>query len=72
VTLAQILIAGAFVAVGLLGAGVEWAARQPGSAVPRLSDLCATAMAYEVWRVPVGRVALLGFWWWIGWHFLAR
>jgi hypothetical protein len=66
------LIAAAFAAVAGLLVAVEWLARRPGSAVPRLSDLCALAMAYEVRRVPVGRAALLGFWWWVGWHFLAR
>ena len=71
-TVAQVLIAGAFCLVaGLLGA-VEWMARRPGSAVPSLGDMCALAMSYEVLRVPVGRVVLLGFWWWIGWHFFAR
>jgi hypothetical protein len=29
-------------------------------------------MAYQVGRVPVGREAVLGFWWWAGWHFFAR
>lgn len=71
-TVAQILIAAGFGAVALSLLGVEWVARRPGSTVPRLGDVCAAAMAFEVGRVPVGRVALLGFWWWVGWHFLAR
>jgi hypothetical protein len=25
-----------------------------------------------VGKVPVGRIAVLGFWWWAGFHFLAR
>ena len=29
-------------------------------------------MAYQVGKGPVGRIAVLGFWWWVGWHFLAR
>ena len=29
-------------------------------------------MRYEVGPVPVGRIGLFGFWWWLGWHFLAR
>ncbi len=69
---AQVLIAGAFLAVAALLGAVELMARRPGSAVPTVSDLCALAMAYEVRRVPVGRVVLLGFWWWVGWHFFAR
>jgi hypothetical protein len=72
VTAVQILIAGAFCAVGVLLGAVEWMARRPGSRVPTLSDMCALAMAYEVAKVPVGRVGLLGFWWWVGWHFFAR
>jgi hypothetical protein len=72
VTVPQLLIAGAFVLAGLMLAAVEWAARQPGSEVPTLGDLCAAAMAYEVRRVPVGRIVVLGFWWWVGWHFFAR
>jgi hypothetical protein len=72
VSAVQWLIAGAFVGVGALFGTVEWMARRPGSGVPTLSDMCALAMAYEVRRVPVGRVALLGFWWWVGWHFFAR
>jgi len=72
VTLVQGLIAAGFVAVAVLLGAVEWVARRPGSAVPTLSDMCALAMSYEVRRLPVGRVVLLGFWWWIGWHFFAR
>jgi hypothetical protein len=68
----QILIAAAFGAVAVLGVAVELLARRPGSTVPTLSDLCAHAMSYDVGRVPVGRLVLLGFWWWIGWHFFAR
>lgn len=63
--------------VGFLGslvlfAVVEWAARREGSRIPTLSDVCAYVMQYEVGPVPVGRIGLLGFWWWLGWHFFAR
>jgi hypothetical protein len=71
-TAVQILIAGAFAGVAVLLGAVEWVARRPGSPVPTLGDICALAMSYEVGRVPLGRVVLLGFWWWIGWHFFAR
>jgi hypothetical protein len=29
-------------------------------------------MDYRVGKVPVGRIAVLGFWWWAGFHFFAR
>ncbi|MFY1701002.1 MULTISPECIES: DUF6186 family protein [Micromonospora] len=56
----------------VLFVAVEWAARRPGSRIPCLSDVCGYLMRYEVGPVPVGRIGLFGFWWWIGWHFLAR
>ncbi|GAB7043232.1 MULTISPECIES: DUF6186 family protein [Catenuloplanes] len=66
------LAIGGFVLTGLLLMAVEAAARQEGSRVPTLGDLCAYVMRYQVGRVPVGRIGLLGFWWWLGWHFFAR
>ncbi|MEU7710491.1 DUF6186 family protein [Micromonospora chalcea] len=56
----------------VLFAVVEWAARREGSWIPSLADVCAFVMRYEVGPVPVGRIGLFGFWWWLGWHFLAR
>jgi Family of unknown function (DUF6186) len=55
----------AFVVIG-------WLSRREDSKIPSFGDLSAFVMAYQVGRVPVGRVAVLGFWWWIGWHFFAR
>jgi hypothetical protein len=58
--------------------GVTLLARRRGtrpdddSRVPSLGDLAAFVMSYQVGRLPIGRVAVLGFWWWLGWHFLAR
>jgi hypothetical protein len=49
-----------------------WLSRRENSRLPSFGDLGAFVMAYQVGRVPVGRVAVLGFWWWIGWHFFAR
>jgi hypothetical protein len=46
--------------------------RTRGQAIPRMADIAGFVMAYRVGRVPVGRIAVLGFWWWIGWHFFAR
>lgn len=62
---------------GFLGAfgaalGLEWAARRPGSKIPTLGSVCGAVMRYRVGRLPVGRLAVFGFWWWLGWHFLAR
>jgi hypothetical protein len=64
-------IGGFLLGMALFGL-VEWLARREGSKLPTLGELCAYVMRYEVGPVPVGRIGLLGFWWWIGWHFLAR
>ncbi|HYN94864.1 MAG TPA: DUF6186 family protein [Pilimelia sp.] len=61
-----------FASVLAAGAVLQWVARREGSDVPTLGAVCAAVLAYEVRRVPVGRLGLLGFWWWIGWHFFAR
>jgi hypothetical protein len=60
--------AAAVVAVGVL----EWRARRPGSHLPTLGEVCRFVLGCRVGRLPVGRIALLGLWWWIGWHFFAR
>jgi hypothetical protein len=62
----------AFLSVFVVALGLEWAARRPGSRIPTLAALCGFLMRYRVGRVPVGRLAVCGFWWWLGWHFLAR
>ncbi|MEH0935108.1 DUF6186 family protein [Micromonospora psammae] len=56
----------------LLFAAVEWASRREGSRVPSLGDVCGYLMRYEIGPVPIGRIGLFSFWWWVGWHFLAR
>jgi hypothetical protein len=61
-----------FILAGLTFAVVAWRSRRPDSNIPTLGDIAGFVMAYEVGRVPVGRVAVLGFWWWVGWHFFAR
>lgn len=68
----RILVIGGFLLALALFAAVEWAARREGSKVPTLGDVCAYVMRYEVGRVPVGRIGVFGFWWWVGWHFFAR
>jgi hypothetical protein len=50
--------------------GAESPAR--GQPIPGLADIAGFVMAYRVGPVPVGRIAILGFWWWVGWHFFAR
>lgn len=64
-------IGGFLVALGLF-ALLEWAARRKDSPIPTLGEACAYVMQYEVGPVPVGRIGLFGFWWWVGWHFFAR
>lgn len=66
------LAIGGFVTALALFAVVEWMARREGSRIPTLGEVCAYVMRYEVGSVPVGRIGLFGFWWWLGWHFLAR
>jgi hypothetical protein len=61
-----------FVAAALAAVVLEWAARREGSRIPSLGDLAAVIMRYEMGGLPIGRLALLGFWMWCGWHFLAR
>jgi hypothetical protein len=68
----RVLSIAAFCVVFLLVAGVEYAARRPDSRVPTLGQMVAFVMRYRVGRLPVGRIAVFGFWWWLGWHFLAR
>jgi hypothetical protein len=66
-----VIIAGFVAALAAVGV-LEWRARRPDSRLPRLGDVADFLLAYRVGRLPVGRIALLGFWWWVGWHFLAR
>ncbi|MFI7595983.1 DUF6186 family protein [Micromonospora sp. NPDC049359] len=66
------LAIGGFLAALVLFAVIEVLARREGSQIPTMSDVCAYVMRYEVGPVPVGRIGLFGFWWWLGWHFLAR
>ncbi|WP_329108411.1 DUF6186 family protein [Micromonospora sp. NBC_01699] len=68
----RLLAIGGFLLAFVLLAVIEWAARREGSRIPTLGDVCALVMRYEVGPVPVGRIGLFGFWWWLGWHFFAR
>jgi hypothetical protein len=71
-SLSRVVAIAGFLVAGLLVGAVEWAARREGSRVPTVIDLCAAAMRYEIRRLPVGRILVLGFWWWLGWHLFAR
>jgi hypothetical protein len=71
-SLSRLLSIGGFLIVGLAILAVELAARKPNSRVPRLSEVTGVVMRYEAAGLPVGRLAVLGFWFWLGWHFLAR
>ncbi len=66
-----IAIAG-FVLAAVLFAAVEWAARRDNSRIPTFAQMTGFVMQYEVGPVPVGRIAVFGFWLWVGWHFFAR
>jgi hypothetical protein len=55
-----------------LFAVVELLARRDKSRIPTLGDVSGFVMSYRAGRVPVGRIAVYGFWWWLGWHFFAR
>lgn len=57
----------AYLSVVAVAIVLEVLGRRPGSTVPTFSDV-ATAVA----ATTLGRIALLGLWWWTGWHFLAR
>jgi hypothetical protein len=56
----------------LLIVALELAARREGARIPSLADLGAVLLSLRVGRMPVGRLALLLLWSWVGWHFLAR
>ncbi len=62
----------AFLGVFVGFAALEWAARREGARIPTLGDVCGVVLRYRVGRLPVGRLAVYGFWWWVGWHFFAR
>jgi len=61
-----VLVAG-FTAIFLAMLATDLAARRPRSRIAPLGTALTAAM-----RTPAGRVVVLGWWLWIGWHFLAR
>ncbi|MGA3563538.1 DUF6186 family protein [Melissospora conviva] len=66
-----VAIGGFLLSLALVGV-LELLARREGSRLPTLGMVCAHLMRYEVGTVPVGRIGVLGIWWWVGWHFFAR
>jgi hypothetical protein len=71
-SLTRLLAIAGFLTVLLLFTLIEVVARRENSKVPTLAELCGFVMRYQVGRLPVGRIAVYGFWWWVGWHFFAR
>jgi Family of unknown function (DUF6186) len=61
-----VIVAG-FAAIFLAMVITDLAGRRPGSRIHPLGTALIAAM-----RTPVGRLIVLGWWLWIGWHFLAR
>jgi hypothetical protein len=70
--MSHVIIISLFGIAGIAFLVVGWLSRREGSRIPSFGDLTGFVMQYQVGRVPVGRVAVLGFWWWAGWHFFAR
>jgi len=71
-TLIRFTAIAAFVIAAALAVAVEVAARREHSRIPTLASICGFVMQYRAGRMPVGRIAIYGFWWWLGWHFFAR
>jgi Family of unknown function (DUF6186) len=68
----RFLVISGFVLAVVVGLVIGYLASRVGSRIPRLGDIAGAVMRYDVGGLPVGRLALLGFWFWCGWHFLAR
>ncbi len=63
-----------FVLLCLLGLLLEWRARRAirrGVAFDARAATLGETLSSTMRTTP-GRVAVLGVWWWLGWHFLAR
>ncbi len=63
---------GAYLTAAASAGVLAWLARRPRAAVPGFMTVCTALLHYRVGRAPVGRMAVLGLWWWVGWHFFAR
>jgi hypothetical protein len=72
VSVTRLAVITGFLAAAVAVVVIEGLARRPESKIPRFGEVAAVVMRYELSGVPIGRLALLGFWFWCGWHFLAR
>ncbi|MFC7479462.1 DUF6186 family protein [Luedemannella flava] len=70
--MSRAVIIGLFVLGGLIFLVLAVLSRRPGSVVPTFGACVEAVVGWEVRRIPVGRIAVYAFWWWVGWHFLAR
>lgn len=70
--MSAVIIISLFVIGASAFAAVTWLSHRENSRLPTFGHLSGFVMAYQVGKVPVGRIAVLGFWWWVGWHFFAR
>ncbi len=71
-SVSRVIIISLFALTAVLFAVVGLLSRRENSKIPTMGDLGGFVMQYNVGKIPVGRIALLGFWWWVGWHFFAR
>ena len=70
--MSRIIVISLFIVAAMSFVVVGWLSHREGSRVPKFGQLTGFVMQYQVGRLPVGRIAVLGFWWWVGWHFFAR
>jgi hypothetical protein len=70
--MSRLIVIGLFALAGAGFALLGLLSRRESSRVPSLGDVSAFVMDYRVGKFPVGRIAVLGFWWWAGLHFFAR
>jgi hypothetical protein len=70
--MSRIIVISLFGLAAVLFAVVGLLSRSEKSKIPSLADLTGFVMEYKVGKLPVGRVAVYGFWWWVGYHFFAR
>jgi hypothetical protein len=61
------VIVGGFAVILLLMLAIDLTARRSHRTLAPLATALTAAM-----RTPTGRLVVLGWWVWLGWHFLAR
>src|SRR5262249_37667187 len=66
-SVSRFIVIGLFIVAALLFVAMQALSRRPESHVPSFGDLTATVLSYEVGRIPVGRIGVYGFYWWLGW-----